>query len=389
VRWPTGAASLIVAGAGCLPAIEATAGELSFAPTINFGADDDSDRYLVPGGLASQSETVQFSAELKGSTAATDFTISPDLRYQRFEPGAFSDVFERNIGIVDAWNLERGKVTLTGQAGDYSTLTTEPTESGILNSRLHQRINEGGLSYAYDQTERLTLALTGSYLDISYYGAPDSALLNLLSGYRYPSGSITEQYRLTETATLSANVTYSEVQSKLQNFNSRTAGGDLEYRNSFSDTLSFAAAIGESEDRSVTIEHINTGSLSLTKSFESGSVVVSYVRSLTPLGTSALVQRQVFSLSGTKSLSDQLDATLTLSRVQNAQVNAEPQFAPQVQTYNSGALIFSWRFAEFWHLNAELDSTRTQAIYETRYTVQEWRAGLTLAWTPRALTTGF
>jgi hypothetical protein len=381
----------LVAGAGCVLNVEAAAGQLSFTPGVNFAVDDDSNRNLVPGGPASQSETLELSASLKGTTEASDFTVSPLVRYQYFDSSAFADIFERDVSLTEIWTLERGKVTLTGEDGDNSTLTTEATETGILSSRLHQRSDQGGLSYAYDQTERLSLITTGSYLDTSYYGTPGSYLLNLLQGYRYPSASVAEQYQISEISTISATVTYSKVLSQLSILDSQDIGATLEYRRSFSDTLDLDATIGESEAQSQSTANVNTGSLSLTRRFESGSVVLSYVRSLTPLGTGVLVQRQVYSLSASRSLSDQLTATLTFSRVQNGQTDVQPHVGEQllVQNYNSGQLSFAWQFAEYWHLSADLDTTRTQVLSPVNYTVQEWRVGMSLTWSPQPLSTQF
>jgi hypothetical protein len=391
VRAIAGAASLFLAGAGCILSVETSAGQLSFAPNINFTVDDDSNRNLEPEGPGSQSASIQVSADIKGSTETNDFTFSPLLRYQYFDSSVFANIFERDMGLTDVWTLERGKLTLTGEDADHSTLSTEATETGILSSQLHQRQNLGGLSYTYDQTERLFLIVSGSYADVSYYGTTDSFLLNLLSGYRYPSGSVGELYQLSETSTIQADVSYSKILSQLPEFESRDTGVDLEYHRSISETFDLSATIGATEVRSATTDHLTTGALSLSRSYAWGNASVSYTRSLSPYGTGNLVQRQQFTVSASKALSDQLSVSLSLNRVQNGHVDVSPELGlpPQVQTYDNAQLVWSWQFAEFWHLNAEADTTRTQALGFTNQTVQEWRAALSLAWSPRPRTTQF
>jgi hypothetical protein len=391
VRWVAGAAGLFVAAPACILSAQATAGQLSFEPTINFAVDDDSNRYLAAQGTASQSEFLQVAADFRGSTESTDFKISPLVRYQYFDTRAFADIFERDVNLTDVWTFERGKLTLTGEDGDHSTLTTEATETGILSSRLHQRLDQGGLSYSYNQTERLALIVAGSYTDVSYYGTPDSLLLNLLSGYRYPSGSMGVQFLVSETSTLTANASYSQVLSPLLGLDSRDAGGSLEYRRSVSENIDLDAVIGATRAQSATSQTLVNGSLSLTRRFALSNLALSYVRNLSPYGTGELVERQTFSLSASRALSDLLNLTLSASRVQNSLLNIQPEFGqlPQVQTYNTALLSCSWQFAQYWSLNAQIGTTRTQTPSQISQTVHEWRAGLSVTWSPQSRTAEF
>ncbi len=364
---------------------------MSIAPSISLAADDDSNRYLVPQGTTSQSSTLQVSADLTGSTDTTDFSLSPVVSYQAFDRRAFANIFERDVPVAAAWTLERGKLSLTGEDSDKSTLTTEATQTGILSSQLHQRLEQGGVSATYYQTERISLIVTGSYTDVSYYGAPGSALLNLLSGYRYPSGSIAEQWQISETSTLLANLSYSESLSQLPGADERNRGASLDYHTNLSETFDLDATIGASQVLSTSTQHVTTGGLSATRKLEFGNIALSYTRSLTPYGTGALVQRQVFSLSGSRSLTDRLDVTLAASRVQNDQVGIQlgsGQILP-VQTYNTAQLLFVWQCAEFWRLRADVDATLTHTPGPASQTVHEWHAGLLLSWSPRPLAAGF
>lgn len=392
MRWVGGAAGcLFVAGAGCILNFEATAGQLSFAPSINVAADDDSNRNLTSEGAASQSATVQVSADFKGSTETTEFSLSPLVRYQAFNSRALANVFERDVRLTDAWTHERGNLTLTGADSDQSTLTTEATQTGILSSQLHQRLHQGAISASYEQTERISLIATGSYTDVSYYGTPNSFLLNLLSGYRYPSGSIGEQFQLSETSTLLANISYSKTLSRLPGLDSRSMGGDLEYHRALSETFDLSASIGASQARSASTQHVTTGGLSLTHNYAFGTMALSYTRSLTPQGTGNLVQRQVFAVSASRALTDLLDVTLLVSRVQNSQLGIPPQSAqlPQVQAYNNAQLLFSWQFAEYWRLNADIGAIRTQTPGPVSLNAHAWSTGLSLTWSPRPRTSEF
>jgi hypothetical protein len=391
VKWLTGAACLLVAAADCILSGQATAGQLSFQPSVNVTVDDDSNRDLAAEGVGSQSESLQATADFKGSTESTAFTISPLVRYQNFDSRAYADIFERDLSLTDVWTLERGQLSLNGEYGDHSTLTTEATETGLLSSRLHQRLDQGGLSYTYNQSERLALIGSGSYTDVSYYGTPDSYLLNLLSGYRYPSGSLGEQFLVSETSTLTANISYSEVLARLPGANSRDTSGTLEYHRSFSVAIDLDAVIGASRAQSATSQTLPNGTLSLTRRYALGSVALSYNRGLSPYGTGDLVERQTIALSGSRALSDQLDITVSVSRVQNSQLNIQPQFGqlPQVQTYNNAQVSCGWQFAQFWNLNGLFGTTRTQTPSPSSQTVQEWRVALSLTWSPQPRTAFF
>ena len=364
----------------------------SIAPNFSLAVDTDSNRGLSPEGADSQSETFSTSGQFDLATEANDLSFSPLLRWQDFDTQAFQDIFERDFNIADTWTQERGRLVLSAEDADRSTLTTEATETGILSTSLHQKLDQVSVGETYSQSERWALVLQGSYSDTSYYGTSQSALLNLLLGYRYPMASIGEQLQLTEASSLTASVFYGQLLNRIPGQDTKEGGVTVDYRASLSERTQLDASVGATHVDTAGNSRISeTGSISLSRSFDAGSLTLAYADSLTPYGSGALVQRQQVTLSASRNLTERLNLVASASRVQNGQSAASTQLGapPEVQTYDNAQLDLVWQLAEYWKLDAGAGAIHTRTVGVESVPVNEWRFLLQVSWSPHALTSSF
>jgi hypothetical protein len=370
--------------------LKAHAAAWTFTPSLSWSADTDSNRSLLPQSTASRSMSFSASLPFTLATETTQLSFSPWLQYQYFDTKAYGNDFERDLNAADLWSGERSKLNITAEDSDRSTLTTEATETGILSSNLHQRLDQVNASATYDQTERYALILNAGYSDVSYYGTPQGQLLDLLAGYRYATASIQEQVQLSETSSLTVSANHSEVIDRLPGNDTLATGGGADYHRTVSERIDFEVSIGGSRVQSQNFSHTSTtGTLSVSRSYALGSVALAYSRSLAPYGTGALVAREQVSLTATRSLTEKLDLSIAASRVQNGQVLDLPELIPQVQTYENAQLGLTWRPAERWNLAGEIDTTHTRTVGFVNEPVHGWRASLSATWTPQPLGRSF
>ena len=387
------ATSGAVLGLGCVFGVTARAANWSVAPNLDWSVDTDSDRSLVPQGSASQSTSVSTNLDISVVTETTRLTASPSLRWQLFDTKAYGNIFERDLSAADLWTGERITVNASAKDGDNSTLSTEATQTGILSSNLHQRLDLASVSATYNETERYALVLSTDYSDVSYYGTAQSDQLNLLSGYRYFTGSIGEKAQLGETSSLTVTAYRNKDISRLPGNDTLQTGAQAEYHRSFSERLNFDASLGGARIQSLkSTQTSTTGSLNVSRSYELGSIAIAYSRSLTPYGSGTLVQRQQLSLSATRNLRQQLTMTAAASRVQNGSLPGQSEDGgqtPQVQTYINTHLGLDWAPGETWRIGGELDWTRTRAEGLGQEPVHDWHASVSLIWTPQPYSTSF
>ncbi len=368
------------------------AAEWSLAPTFSWSADSDSNRYLQAQSESSRSTSLIASAVITRATETTQLSFSPQLHWQLFDRSAYSDVFERDLEASWSWTGERANASVAATDADRSTLSTEATQTGVLSSTLHQRLDQATVASTYNQSELYALVMQLGYSDVSYSGAAQAALIDLLQGYRYPTAMLGERYQLSDEASLTASVYRNEVLARLSGNDTYDSGLQLEYRRALSERIALDAAVGAARVQGAGTQTSTTGSLDLSRTYSLGALSFKYSRSLVPYGTAVLVDRQEMMLSASRGLTEKLQLTASMSWVRNGQPLGRSLAGPeilQVQTYESAQLGLNWQPAETWRLGAELDVTRTRTIEAVSQPVHEWRAAVSVYWTPHALDSEF
>lgn len=393
-------------GVGCLaggaPALHAA--QWSFAPQASISVDDDSNRYLGVDAPNTQSVYVNPSATFQWSSDTTQLSLTPWLMWQQISDSAYANVHSESLNGQYNWTGELGQLTLQGGVADYSTLATQIPDTGLVAPGLNRRTKQGSLSFSHLQTERRSLILQLSWMDLGYYG-PNSELVDLLSGYKYAMVSIGEMFNLTPETLLTPTLFDNQVITPLAYGNSRESGLRLDFQHSFTERASlkaFAGASQQSSDKVVqTIVFIDgaaglqeslqptsrigaLGGFTLSLATLRGHLDLDYLNSLQPYSGGVVAQRQTLTLSDTQSLSEKVDVRVSAARIQNSHsAVVEDIDRPYYDTATFG---IDWQFAETWRLHSEVGITHTDALAfattEAAQPVTEWRVAVSVSWIP-------
>jgi hypothetical protein len=100
-----------------------------------------------------------------------------------------------------------------------------------------------------------------------------------------------------------------------------------------------------------------------------------------------LVERSQTTLSGIRHLTEYLEATFSVFRIQNNENAVLLGLARR--SYDSAAVGLTWHPAEEWRVGVQLTGTRTQLPGLTSETTSDWRTSMALIWSPRRSTTSW
>jgi hypothetical protein len=385
-------------GIGCLagsgPALHAA--QWSFAPQASISIDSDSNRYLNTDPHNSQSAFVNPSAVFQWSSENSQLSLTPWLIWQQISDSSYPNAHSESISGEYDWTSERAQLTLQGGISDYTTLTTDIPDTGLVAPGLNRRTRQGSLAYSRVETERRSLVLQMSWLDVGYYG-PNTELFNLTSAYKYASVMVGEKFILSPQTAVTPALFDNQVITPLSLENSRESGLRINLNHDFTERISFTAYIGASQQalenvvikfglRSIqpTNRVAGLGGFHLSLATLQGHLDLDYANSLQPYSGGLEAQRQAVTLSATQSLSEKIDATVSAVRIQN---NASAvELGIDRAYYDTATLGVDWHFAETWRLHADVGASHTDVrsnnIEEPTQPVTEWRVGLALKWTP-------
>ena len=372
-------AVVIAAGLAGLRSPSAHAAEWTLAPVISAAIDDDSNRYFTLPARASQSLMLSGTGQFQRMTDTTQLTLTPLLRWQRFDNDFYSPNFDRAILAAFDWTQELWKLDLTGSYSDLSTLTTEVETTGLISSTVHQRAQQVGLSWSYSQTERRALVVSVAYAEAGYYGT-QAGLLDLLQGYRQPSASVGERFNLDETSSLTPSNFTDQVITHIPQEDSHETGAQIDYAHAFSERTRLDVSVGASSRSLEGVQSTGTvANVQFSHGYERGSLTAAYTRGLVPYGTGLLVQQQRASLTGSYALTEYLTTTAAFVRTQN---DAAPLAGLGARVYNNVTVGLDWKPLIEWTVHAETGATRTETVGLNPQPVNEWRVLLSLQWSP-------
>jgi hypothetical protein len=385
-------------GVGCLAggAPAAHAAQWSIAPQVSVGIDDDSNRYLSLPAINSQSGWLNPSAVFQWSSETSQLSLTPWLIWQQISDTAYANVHSESLNGEYDWTGELGQLSLQGGISDYTTLATDIPDTGLVAPGIRRRTWQSAATFSHLQTERRTLILQLSWMDLSYYG-PNSDFYNLIAGYKYASVSIGEKFALTEKTALTLSVFDNQLITPTSIGNSRESGLRLDLKHSFQERNSLKAYVGVSQR---SLEEIRTdttnfslsatnsiaalGGFTFTRTTLSGHLDLDYANSLQPYSAGVLAQRQTLTLSDTQSLSEKIDLILSAARVQNN--HSAVLEGIDRGYYDTASVGLDWHFAQSWHVHSEAGVTHTETVLvapdQPTQPLTEWRVALSLSWTP-------
>jgi len=374
IAYPAALGSCVL-GSGATPL---WAAEWSITPSYSASTDYDSNRRLTTDGKGTGAGVLTADVKFKRALEDIQFSIEPRYALRRFSDSSLGNGDDRTVNSEINWVRERSLLNLTASYWDQSTLATELLETGLVSGDTHRRQAQAGASWNWNQTERRMFVAQLSYQDVSYYGRGSAQL----PGYRYQSGSLGEQFALTERASLTFSGFGSLLQSETPGNSSHEVGLQAQIIYMFSERTKLDASLGQSRRMlSGTGSTGTDASISFTHSFDLGKLTFSYTRNLVPYGVGFLVQQQQYNAGYFRSLTPFLDASVALLRMQNNETAV--LLRVDRRNYNSVAAGLIWHPMETWNLGVRLEGVRTQSPGFFAETVNAWRAFMTLTWYPR------
>ena len=354
----------------------ARAAEWSFAPTLSWSADYDSNRYFLPAPVPGEGAFLNLSALLTRSSDVLQLAVQPFLSAQRFSDNSGTDSNNGSIIVSATWSLERSTLALKAGYSDLSTLLTELETTGVIQGNSHQEQTSGGATWAMAQSQKTQLSVQLGYSDVRYVGVNTLGL----SSYDYSTAAVAEQYSPVERTTLSLTAFASEVSSPNGPGTSRNAGLSVSAERAFSERITGFVSAGYGKlDYGIGTDHSVVGEIKLARTGERSQLKLDYQRSVTPNGFGTLVVRDQATLTASRDLTPHLSINASLVGTRDRERFFVVLY--EQQTYESVQTTLDWHSGETStvDLTAGYDRSTLKSILP-RPSGNRWRAALTYTW---------
>jgi hypothetical protein len=366
---------------GCLSFLEAPAAEWSIIDSYTSTVDYNSNRRLTSDGKADGAAILSADVVFKRALEDLELTLEPHYVWRRYTDPVVGNGDDREITAGMRWNSsETSQLTLNASYWDQSTLSTEVLETGVISGQIHRRSTQANGNWTYGLTEMRSIVASVNWQDISYYG-PSS---DLLTSYRYPSGSVGERFTLNERGSLTVSGFGSSLQSDTQGNSSHEYGLQAELAYQLSELSNVDLSLGESARVLAGKSSRGTdGSVAYVRTLEMGRINVSYSRSLVPYATGFLVEREQYQAALSHAWSSSLESSLSFFRIKNNKNTVLLRL--DRREYNSLAASLTWRPTErTWSIGGTLEGIRTQTPDLLGERIYGWRCSVGITWSPLA-----
>lgn len=358
----------------------ANAAEWSAAPVMSWGVDQDSNRVLADEARASQSGNLHLEAQLRHTSPNLQLSVRPLVEFHRYTNDGSANSDDRSLGLASNWIREHWQWSVSAQVAQESTLTSELTDTGVIEGDSTRRTKSAASSWRLEHTELRSTDIQAAYADVDYQGR----LANRLPGYRYPSLSLSERFQVSERSAFVMSAFASELQSPFRLSESRDTGFTFAVDHALSDLTQLHFAFGGSERKIAGIRSNGyVGELDLTRNSEAGQWRLFYHRKLAASGLGYLVERDEAGLSLRHPLSPLMSGSVSVQAVRND--NATFGGSSERHRYEAFETGLDWRLRETAMMGLRLGARRAQR-FENTDLAGGWRASVVFTWTPRPQT---
>ena len=365
---------------GFTTACVADAAEWSAAPILRWSVDQDSNRVLANDARASQGGTMHLEAQLRHSTPNLQLSMRPLVEFHRFTNDGASQFDDRSLSFSSAWRREHLRWIGSAQMAEESTLTSEPTDTGIVEGDTTRRTKSVASTLSFEHTELRSTEFQASIADVDYHGR----FADRLPGYRYPSLSLSERFIVSERTSLVMAAFASRLESPFYLGESREAGFSYAIDHAVSDrTLVHVSFGGSARDAAAGRSNGYVGELEISHETEQGQWRLFYHRKLAPSGLGFLVERNEAGLSLRHPISALVTGSLNVLAVHND--NSSFGGTSERRRYETVETGLDWRLRETTQLGFKLGARRAQQREDSELAAG-WRASVVLTWTPRPQT---
>lgn len=321
-------------------------------------------------------------------TERLNLELRPYGQLERYTDARLNHTDEEGIEATATWlETERSSLNLHTLLQDASTLYSELTSTGIFHLGQRRRDQDVNGGWTFQQTERWTLQLGGSYSSSNYHGAGASPL----SDYRQSLGTVTESAAYTERLTFlitcsggDARTTGTEQSTPFE-----SVGAGLQWRPS--ERLSVQANGGVSRQKTGALSSTSIiGAFSASYSTELSSFALNAQRQVEPSGLGIFTEVDQATLTASRALAPRLSLGSEAEIYRDTSAFHSPliSFNFADRTYSEAHLRLSWQQTPAWALAVQLlydrqDSPRSFLIPPGLH-AQGWQVSLQSVWQPPA-----
>jgi hypothetical protein len=376
MRWPLGWArtSAVLACALCTAA---EAAQWSVEPQLTWLMGYNSNVQLAPSNVQETGEAIlSLDAVLKALTETSEWDLHPRLEFQRYPR---NDGFNANNGSLQGQYThhgERSALSLNAGYEEASTLTTELTDTGIVDGNTRRDSANAGLGWRFDLSELQQLQLQGSYVNVVY---PNGEQFGLI-GYRYPSVSLGDTLAYSLQTSFGASLYANHLYAPQTGYESSDRGVRANITHVFSDRIKVSAMLGFGETVVLgNTQHGSVWDLQGTRTTEHGHWDLDYSQSVQPSGRGYLIRRNQVTLGVSQQVRGQLWATVSVLDLRNSNLSSQPFM--DVPRYSSVDAGLEWHLSEVLVLGVTggYASTVTAVTYQP---ANAWHAAVNAVWTP-------
>lgn len=313
--------------------------------------------------------------------------LRPYGQLERYTDARLTHTDNEGIDATAGWlDTERSSFNLHTLLEDASTLYAELTSTGVIHvgQRRKDEAIDGG--WTFQQTERWTLQLGGSYSSSHYHGAGTSGGL---SNYEQELGSAGESFAWNERLSLQLTGSAGEARTGGIEQSTRFDSLGLGFLWQPSERARIQGSGGASRQTTGSLTSTSViGSLSISYSTELSTLALSAQRQMQPSGFGVFTQIDQATLTATRDLAPRLSLASELETYRDTSAFHSPfiSFAFADRTYSEAHLRLSWQQTPAWALATQLlydraDSPRSLFIPAGLH-AHGWQVSLQSVWTP-------
>ena len=287
---------------------------------------------------------------LEYSTPTTSFSAAPSLAVRRYSDRAL-DTTDIGANFTVAHNTETLRFSLTTNAKRDSSISSELTTTGYIDTKKNRKSDLYSPSVTYIIDEISTVSLSHSYTDVDYVDGVTEGLFD----YQYINSSITYTSLTDSLGTIS--LTYADVTQEIDLLQSTYSTKILQFglSNDYSETVNYSVSAGiRHSDNYIgyaDFRSSDTGwviDLSAEKQLERFALNTNLSIDVVPSGGGYVILQKQAHLNCNYSISPQFTWAIYSSALKNTR---ETTTGDLNRYYGSAELRLNYNFEPEWNLS--------------------------------------
>lgn len=319
-------------------------------------------------------------------TERLKLTLRPYGQLQRYSDPRLYHTDEEGMDTAATWlATERSSASVHLLLQDASTLFSELTSTGVFHVGQRRRDEDADGTWAFQQTERWTLQLGGTYASSNYHGAGAT----VLSNYRQTYGTASENFAWTERLTLSLNGSAGDAHTSGAEQSTRfdSLGGGFQLHPT--ERTSVQGSVGASRQTTGDLSSTTLiGSLAVSYSTELGQFTLTAQRQMQPSGFGIFTQVDQAILTATRDLAPRLSLASEAEVYRDTSAFRSPfiSFTYADRTYSEAHLRLNWQQTPTWTLALQLLYDRAESprsyLMPAGLQAHGWNVSVQSVWAP-------